>query len=156
MNFPVILEHSDASAELRGKRIRIPTISATAVILASRGASRLLVPCPSDYERERTEEGIAMLPNERRRCVELINKNGETLANVRDYLSPLVSQASEWPEDAFVSFAEGFLYQMALGAKHRSGILATSVEVLRGFVPIIRSERFHGEGRFRLAEVVAL
>jgi hypothetical protein len=156
MSFPVILEHSDARAEVRGREIKIPTISAAAVILASRGADQLLVPCPSEYELEGTEAGLRLLPKERRSCVTIVDKNGAILDSVREYLEPLVAQAREWPENAFVSFSEGFLYLLALGAKHRSGILATSVEMLRGFVPIIRPNHFKGEARFRLAELVAL
>lgn len=156
MSFPVILEHSDARAELHGREIKIPTISATAVILASRGVDKLLVPCPSKYEFERTEAGIRLLPKERRSCVKIVDKNGAVLNSVREYLEPLVVQAREWPESAFVNFSEDFLYLLALGAKYRSGILATSVEVLREFVPIIRPNHFRGEARFRLAELVAL
>jgi hypothetical protein len=156
MNFPVILEHSDACAELHGKKVKIPTIAATAVILASRGADQLYVPCPSEYELERIQTGITLLPKERRACVRIIDRNGSVLKSVRKYLKPLVEQARGWPEDAFVNFSESFLYQLALGAKHRSGVLANSVEVLRGFVPIIRPDRFNGEARFRLAELVAL
>lgn len=156
MSFPVILEHSDARAEVDGKEIKIPTISATAVILASRGADEILVPCPSKYELQRTEAGLRLLPKERRSCVTIVDRNGAILNSVREYLEPLVAQAQEWPEDAFVRFSEDFLYLLALGAKHRSGILATSVEILREFVPIIRPGHFKGEGRFRLAELVAL
>jgi hypothetical protein len=156
MSFPVILEHSDARAEVRGREIKIPTISATAVILASRGADQILVPCPSKHELERTEEGLGLLPKERRSCVKIVDMNGAVLNSVREYLQPLVAQAREWPEDAFVGFSEDFLYLLALGAKHKSGILATAVEVLRGFVPIIRPNHFSGEARFRLAELVSL
>jgi hypothetical protein len=97
-----------------------------------------------------------LLPKERRSSVTIVDKNGAVLSSVREYLEPLVAQAREWPENAFVNFSEDFLYLLALGAKHRSGILATSVEVLREFVPIIRPNHFKGEARFRLAELVAL
>jgi hypothetical protein len=156
MSFPIILEYSDACAEIGRKKIKIPTIAATAVILASRGADRLLVPCPSSNELERTEAGLELLPRERRSCVRIVDKNATVLKAVREYLRPLKAQARQWPEDAFVGFAEDFLYQVALATVHRSGILADSVQTLRGFIPILRPNYFQGEARFRLAELVGL
>jgi hypothetical protein len=156
VSFPVILEHEDACGVVGGKDVKTPAIAATALILAARGADEILVPCPSDYEVERTEQGLELLPLERRACVKVIDKGGEVLRRVRDYLQPLTASVSEWPETAFVQYLEDFLYQSALGAKYRAGILADSVEVLRGFVPIIRPQHFKGEARFRAAEVVAL
>jgi hypothetical protein len=156
MGFPVILEHEDACGVIGGQEVKTPAIGASALILAARGADEILVPCPSDYEVERTIQGIELLPAERRSCVKIVDKNGEVLRRVREYLRPLVADVSQWPENAFVGFLEGFLYQVALGAKHRAGILADSVQVLREFVPIIRPDQFKGESRFRLAELVAL
>lgn len=156
MAFPVILEHEDACGVVGATHVKTPTIAATALILAARGADQILVPCPSEYELERTAEGLDLLPRERRSCVKFIDNDGDILRRVREYLQPLAASVSGWPENAFVDFLEDFLYQVALGAKHRAGILADSVEVLRGFVPIIRREHFKGEARFRLAELVAL
>jgi hypothetical protein len=156
VSFPVILEHSDACGVLAGKEVRTPTIAATAVILATRGADQILVPCPSSYELERTAAGVELLPPERRSTVKTLDRGGDVLGRVREYLQPLAVQASEWPENAFVSFSEDFLYKIALGAKHRAGILSDAPQVVRGFVPIIRPQRFSGESRFRLAELIAL
>ena len=112
-------------------------------------------PCPSDRELERAEAGIQLLPKERRACIKIVDRKGTVLQTVREYLHPLVAQAREWPEDAFVASAEAFVYQIALGSKYRSGILDDSVESVREFVPIIRPNRFRGETRFRLAEVIS-
>jgi hypothetical protein len=66
MGFPVILEHEDACGVVGTTEVRTPAITATALILASRGADQILVPCPSEYELERTERGIELLPVTRR------------------------------------------------------------------------------------------
>src|SRR5712672_3459976 len=115
MSFPVILEHEDACGVVGGKDVKTPAIAATALILAARGADEILVPCPSDYELERTEQGVELLPLERHPCVRIIDKGGEVLRRIRDYLQPLTVSASEWPETAFVQYLENFLYQSALG-----------------------------------------
>jgi hypothetical protein len=156
MSFPVIFEHEDACGVVGGRKVKTPAIAATALLLAARGADQILVPCPSDYEVERTARGLELLPAERRACVRVVDKGGDVLRRIREYLQPLAGSASEWPETAFVQYLEDFLYQAALGAKYRAGILADSVEVLRGFVPVIRPEHFRGEAGFRVAEVVAL
>ena len=156
MGFPVIFEHKDACAVLRGKHVKASAIAAAAVILVSRGADEILVPAPSTYERERAAEGIELLPRERRPIVKLIDRDGSVLRQVRDYLAPLKSQAGKWPETAFVHAAEGFLYQLALGARRKAGILDDVVQSFRGFVPIVNPQLLHGEARFRLAELSAL
>jgi hypothetical protein len=156
MGFPVILEHEDACGVVGSKNVKTPVIAATALILAARGADQILVPCPGDLELERTTIGLDLLPPERRASVKLVDRNGEILRHVREYLRPLSAGASEWPESAFVGFIEDFLYQVALGSRDQAGILGHSVDTVRGFVPIIRPERFKGEARFRLAELVAL
>lgn len=79
MGFPVILEHEDACGVIGGQEVKTPAIGASALILAARGADEILVPCPSDYEVERTIQGIELLPAERRSCVKIVDKNGEVL-----------------------------------------------------------------------------
>src|SRR6476646_3808116 len=113
MAFPVILEHEDACGVVGATKVKTPTIAATALILAARGADQILVPCPSKYELERTAEGLDLLPRERRSCVKVIDNDGDVLRRVREYLQPLAASVSEWPEDAFVGFLEDFLYQVA-------------------------------------------
>lgn len=156
MNFPIILEQSDACGVLDGKQVKTPTIAATAVILATRGADQILVPCPSSYELDRTLAGVELLPPERRSTVKTLDRGGDVLKRVREYLRPLAAQASEWPENAFVGLSEAFLYQIALGAKHKAGILSDAAQVVREFVPIIRPQCFTGEPRFRLADLLGL
>jgi hypothetical protein len=156
MGFPVIFEHVDACGVLRGEKVRVPAIAAAAVILVCRGADRILVPTPSSYEEERTEEGIERLPKERRSLVRIVDKRGEVLQRVRSYLEPLVAQAKKWPEDAFVGFAESFLYQVALGTDFTAGIVSHAVETVRGFIPMLDPQFCRGKARFRLAEIVSL
>jgi hypothetical protein len=156
MSFPIVLEQSDAIGQTEGQTVRASTITAAALILVSRGVDRILVPVPGSYESERAEEGIDSLPSERRDIVKLIDKDGEVLRRVRDYLEPLSTHAVKWPETAFVSFLESFVYHVALGARHRSAVASTAVQVVRGFIPIIDPSSFRGEARFRLAEIASL
>jgi hypothetical protein len=122
----------------------------------ARGADQLVVPAPSDRERDHVQAGIAGLPLSRRKLVRVVDEDGDVLARVREYVTPIRRQASKWPETAFVQFAESFLYHIALGSKYGAGIADDSVEVVRSFVPIIDPGVFSGEARFRVAELVAL
>lgn len=156
MGFPILFEHMDACGLWRGKRVKVPAITAAAVILVSRGADQILVPAPSSYEAERAAEGVERLPRERRSLVKVVDRKGDTLRRVRGYLEPLVAQAKKWPEDAFLQCAEEFLYQVALASRHKAGISGNAVGTVRGFVPILDARTFHGEARFRLGEIVSL
>ncbi len=156
MGFPVVFEHMDACGVCKGFKVRVPAVAAAAAILVSRGADQLLVPIPGDYEADRVAEGMELLPKERRHLVKMVDKKGNTLERVRNYLEPLVAQAERWPEEAFVSQAEGFLYHLAIATDFRAGIVGHTVQTLREFVPIIDPQSFHGEAKFRLAELVSL
>jgi hypothetical protein len=82
-----------------------------------------------------------MLPRERRKLVKTIDTDGALLNRVREFLGPLHLQTRRWPEDAFISFSEGFLYQILLATKHKAGILDNTVQNLREFVPILNSRQ---------------
>ena len=71
-------------------------------------------------------------------------------------MDPLVAQAMKWPENAFVNFAEGFLYQVALAKSHRAGIVSSKINIMREFVPTISTASFRGEARYRLAELIGV
>lgn len=156
MGFSLVFEHLDACGVWHGKPVKASVLNSAAVLMTARGANRILVPAPSLYEEERIAEGIASLPRERRDLVELVDKNGEIIGRIRDYIAPLRLQAKKWPEDAFVGFAEDFLYQLALGAKYKAGVLDNSVQTVVGFVPILDFGEFRGEAKFRLAEICSL
>jgi hypothetical protein len=68
-------------------------------------------------------------------------------------MQPLRRQARKWPEDAFVTFAENFLYEVLLATRQRAGILSSSASTVRDFVAILDPTQFTGEARFRLAEI---
>lgn len=97
-----------------------------------------------------------MLPLERQGLISLVDRDGEVLARVVEYIRPLGVQAKKWPEDAFVGFMVDFLYELALGSKYKSPIASSSVHCVREFVPIIDPREFNGEARFRLAECISL
>jgi hypothetical protein len=156
MGFPVVFEHMDACGVSQGRKVKVPAITAAAVILVSGGADQILMPAPDNYEYERVAEGIERLPKERRSLVKVIDKHGDILRRVRAYLEPLVAQAKKWPEDAFVGFVEDFLYQVALGTDFKAGILGHAVGTVREFIPIIDSQSFRGDAKFRLAEIASL
>ena len=156
MSLPIILEPTEAVGHTRDKTINVSTIAASSLILTCRGVDRILVPVPGNYERESSERGIELLPPERRGMVELIDKNGQVLERVRNYLEPLSTYASEWPETAFVSFIETFAYQVALATKYGAAIASDSASMMREFIPIIRPELFRGEAQFRLAELASI
>jgi hypothetical protein len=156
MGFPIVFEHMDACGIRRGKRVKVPAIAAAAAVLVSRGADQLVVPTPSAYEVERAEEVLSWLPKERRHLVKIVDRKGKTLRRVRDYLEPLAAQAHKWPESAFVSCAEDFLYQLAVATDFRAGVAGHAIQTVRGFVPIINPQSFRGEAKFRLAEAVSL
>ncbi len=154
--FPVIFEHMDAIGVLHGELGKTSVLSATSAILVARGADQIIVPAPSANEKEGISEGIASLPPERRSLVKLVDEKGTILARIRNYLTPLESQANKWPEDAFISFSEGFLYQLALGSKYHAGILDSPIVNLREFIPLLNPLVFSGEARYRFAELISL
>jgi len=156
VSFPIIIEHSEATGKIGERAVRTSALAASSLILVSRGADRILVPVPSDREKERASGGVELLPSERRAIVKLIDRDGEVLRRVRDYLKPLAGQAVKWPETAFVGFLEDFVYHVALGIRHKSAIASDSAAVVRGFIPIIDPTSFRGEARFRLAEMASL
>jgi hypothetical protein len=67
---------------------------------------------------------------------------------------PIGKQASKWPEDAFASFALHALYNLALGCKYGAAVACYDLTHVMEFIPIINPELFHGEARYRLAELV--
>jgi hypothetical protein len=85
-----------------------------------------------------------------------LTKKATFLRRVRSYLEPLGAQAKKWPESAFVTFTEDFLYQIAVAADFEAGVLGHAVQTVREFIPIIDAQSFRGEARFRLAEIVSL
>jgi hypothetical protein len=156
-SFPVICQNLEACAvRADGKRDRTSILPALGVLLVTRGSDRLIVPTPHSRDRERAEAGIAQLPAERRSLVSLCDINGDVFRRVKDYLEPLRRKARKWPEDAFVAFAQDFLYEVLLGTRKKSGILSNSASIVRDFIPILDSREFAGEERFRLAEVCRL
>jgi hypothetical protein len=156
MTSSVLLEHRDAIGQLGTQRVPVSILAAIGPALVARGADRILVPVPGSFERERASEGLESLPIERRSLVKLIDSDGEVLKRVREYLLPLRHQATRWPESAFVSFAEAFLYRLALASKHRTAVAHDSVQVLREFIPGLDPTFFTGEARFRLADIMSL
>jgi hypothetical protein len=156
MGFPIIFEHMDACGVWQGKEVKVPAITAAAAILVSQGADQILIPTPSSYEAERAAEGIERLPKERRNLVRVVDRKGEVLRRVRNYLEPLGAQAKKWPENAFVGFAEGFLYQVALGTDFKAGILGNAVGTMRDFVPIVDPQSFSGEARLTTERIVLI
>ncbi len=156
MGFPIVFEHMDACGVWGGKQVKVPAITAAAAVLVSRGADQLLVPTPSAYEEDRVAEGIERLPKQRRQLVKTVDKKGHVLQRVRSYLEPLAAQAKKWPENAFVAFAEDFLYQLALATDFRAGIVGHALQTVHEFVPILDLQSFRGEAKFRLAETISL
>lgn len=154
--FTLILEHADALGKLNGKEVRASILNATAAVLACRGATKILVPAVGEFERERIEEGLESLPKERRDSIQMVDKRGAFYQRIKDYISPLTEQATEWPEDAFVSQAGDFLYLLSIASKYRAGIADDVLASLRGFIPIIDASIFKGEARYRLAEIFSL
>jgi hypothetical protein len=151
--FPVVLQHLDACGVRDGRRVSSSIVPVLAVLLVARGADRLIIPTPHATDRERAESGIARLPVERRNLVSLCDTDGRILSRVRDYIEPLRRQARKWLEDAFVKFAEDFLYEVIIAIRQRAGILSDSASVVRDFVPILDPTECTGEARFRLAEI---
>ena len=156
VSFPIIIEHSEATGRVGDRTVHASTLGASALILISRGADQILVPVPSELEKERASQGAETLPTERRSIVKLIDSDGEILKRVRGYLEPLADQAVKWPESAFVGFLEDFVYYVALGVRHKSAIASDAAAVVRDFIPIIDPICFRGEAQFRLAEMASL
>ena len=151
--FPVVFQQMDACGVKNGRRVSTSVVPSLAVLLVARGSDRLIIPAPHAIDRERAEAGIARLPPERRAFVSLCDTHGNTLARVRDYLEPLRRKARKWPEDAFVAFAEDFLYEVLIATSQRAGIISDSASTLREFVPLVDPSCFSGEARFRLVEI---
>ncbi len=156
MTFPIVIENTEAIGELQGQSIRISTLAATSLLLAARGADKILLPTPSDADRLVAERGLLALPPDRRAAVEMVDQNGEILNRVQHHLSPLRACAQKWPEDAFVGFLADFAYQVALGARFKAAIGTDAVSVVREFIPIVDPSVFRGEAGFRFAELAAL
>ena len=154
--FPVVLQHGEATGVLDGTRVRASILGAAAAVAVARGANQVIVPAPSVEERQRISVGMASIPEERRSLVRIVDTSADTWMSVLEYVRPLAQQAKKWPETAFVSFAVDFLYQLALATKYRAGILDDAVETVRGFVPILDPTVFSREARFRLSEILWL
>jgi hypothetical protein len=117
MPFPIVIENTEAIGELRGQPIRVSTLAATSLLLASRGAHKILLPTPTSVDRLVAERGLLSLPPERRATVEMVDQDGKILHRVQHYLHPLGACAQKWPEDAFVRLLLDFVYQVAVGAR---------------------------------------
>ena len=156
MPFPILIENTEAIGELQGQSIRISTLATTSLLLASRGVDKILLPTPNSFDRLIAERGLLTLPPERRATIAMIDQDGRTLHRVLHYLDPLRACARKWPEDAFVGFLAGFVYQVALAARFKAAIGTDAVSVVRGFIPIVDPSVFRGEAGFRLAELAAL
>src|ERR1700729_1630704 len=74
MPFPILIENTEAIGELRGQSIRVSTLAATSLLLASRGADKILLPTPSSGDRLIAERGLLALPPERRAAVQLVDQ----------------------------------------------------------------------------------
>jgi hypothetical protein len=156
MPFPIVIQNTEAIGELQGQSIRVSTLAATSLLLASRGADKILLPTPTSPDRLVAEQGLLALPPDRRATVEMVDQDGGILHRVRHYLSPLRASARKWPEDAFVGFLVDFVYQVALGARFKAAIGTDAVSVVREFIPIVDPSVFQGEAGFRFAELAAL
>jgi hypothetical protein len=154
--FPVILQHLDACGLKDGRRVATSIVPVLAVLLVARGSDHLIIPTPHPTDRERAEAGIARLPAERQSFVSMCDTDGELLARVRNYTELLRREARKWPEDAFVAFAEDFLYELLLATHQCAAILSSSASTVREFLPIVDPTQFTGEARFRLAEIYRL
>ena len=157
LSFPVLLEHELAcGVDGHGASVRASVLDAATVVLVCRGADTLIVPAPDPETLAEVSAGIETMPAQRRSIVRIVDTNGSVLQQVRSFLDPLVAQAMKWPENAFVNFAEGFLYQVALAQSHRAGIVSSKINIMREFVPIISTASFRGEARYRLAELIGV
>jgi hypothetical protein len=65
-------------------------------------------------------------------------------------------QVTKWPETAFISFAEEFIYDIALGCKYGAAVATGSIKIIWEFIPIINLSAFRGEARHRLSEIIFL
>ena len=156
-SFPVLLEHELArGVDGHGASVRAPVLDAAATVLVCRGADTLVVPAPDPETLAEVSAGIESMPAHRRSLVRMVDTNGSVLQRVRSFLDPLVAQAMKRPENAFLDFAEGFLYQVALAKSHRAGIVSSKINTMREFVPIISTASFRGEARYRLAELIGV
>jgi hypothetical protein len=153
---PIVLEHVDALGDLSGQPVRVSTLNATAIILTTLGADRILVPVPGAAEKERVADGLNQMPPTRRGLVELVDVDGKILSRVLHFLNPIGKQAKKWPEDAFATTAIEMLYNLALGCKYGASIASDALSHAFEFIPIIDPSVFSGEARYRLAELVFL
>lgn len=151
---PIVLGHVDALGELSGQSVRVSTLNATAIVLTSMGADRILVPVPGAMEKDRVAEGLGQLPPTRRSLIKLVDADGKILSRVHDFLLPMHEQARKWPEDTFVDFSLDMLYNLALGCRYGATIESDALKEVVDFVPIIDAGVFSGEARYRLAELV--
>ena len=157
LSFPVLLEHELAcGVDGHGASVRASVLDAAPAVLVCRGADTLIVPAPDPETLAEVSAGIETMPAHRRSIVRIVDTKGSVLQQVRSFLDPLVAQAMKWPENAFVNFAEGFLYQVALAQSHRAGIVSSKINIMREFVPIISTASFRGEARYRLAELIGV
>ena len=154
MENPVVLEHKDVLGKLGDKPVKASTLNSSAIVLTSLGADQILVPVPGSKEKERVVEALQQLPTTRRNRIKLIDEDGKIFTRVRDYVMPIGKQASKWPEDAFAMFALSALYNLALGCKYTAAVACDDLTHVMDFISIIDPGLFHGEARYRLAELV--
>lgn len=152
----VILEYQEAEGAKGTTTVHAPILGAVSLLLVAKGADEICVPAPTAEHEDMVQRAIADLPRERRHLIRVVDAKGETLRRVREYLAPLRSQATKWPEDAFVWFAETFLYQAAIAHATHSSVVEGELETLRGFIPILDTRVFQGEAAYRLADIVSI
>lgn len=152
-NNPVIIPHYAVLGEVAGRGFVRSTLPSVSPVLVALGATSVLVPTPTELDREHARQAISRIPKPYRDRVRLIDTHGTTLKRVIAYVRPLREAAAEWPEDAFAGIAEHALYLTALGARYGAAIANTRLETLNDFLPILRPRYYKDLARFRLAEI---
>lgn len=150
---PIVFENFDCLGMCEGKEIMASSLNAACVVLASFGADQIIVPVPHERSRMGLSRGMTQIPKERRSMVKTVDESGRLFKSVISYLGPLLSQAKEWPETAFVGFSITALYKIALGIKYEASVSDSGiVEILRLMTGIDRTI-FTGQARYRFSEL---
>lgn len=85
---PVVLDYSEAYAQLDGKNILIPTIGAAAYILVTQGADQIYIPMHGQI-KESAADTISKLPYSLRRMVKLVDTTGSISRRTENYFEPI-------------------------------------------------------------------
>jgi len=152
----VLMDYCEANARLNNRDISIPTLGAAAFILTTQGADQIYIPVQGMFT-EMVRDATSKLAPSLKRRIKPIDTNGKVSRRVHEFVRPIRSSASEDSQErSFCAMTENMLYHMALASKYRATSIDGDLSHVQEIISAIKLEKFKGEAKHRLAQVVHL